>query len=134
MTQTAAQSSAAVVSAISDGQPQAPTSAAVVSVISDGQPQAPQSAVPVSQIGDGQPQAGSAKPTVTASAVSQITDGQPQAPTKAPVPAANTTTANNVTAATSAKPSTFTGAANSFGVQWIAAGAVGAAAVFFAGL
>ena len=88
----------------------------------------------VSQISDGQPQAGSAKATSTVSAVSQKTDGQPQAPTAAPVPVANTTTASNVTAVTSAKPSTFTGAASNFGVQWIAAGAVGAAAVFFAGL
>ncbi|MCJ1361051.1 hypothetical protein MMC16_000148 [Acarospora aff. strigata] len=130
MTTAVAPSSAAVVSAISDGQPQAPTSLIPVSQISDGQPQAPTETA-VSQISDGQIQA----PTATATAVSQISDGQPQVPTDAPVaPVANTTVAANVTTPTSATPSAFTGAASSFGVQWVAAGAVGAAAVFFAGL
>ena len=128
MTSMVAPSSAAVVSAISDGQPQAPTSVVAVSQISDGQPQgATATVVAVSQLTEGQPQA----PTATVSAVSQLTEGQPQAPTAAPV--SNSTGSRNVTA-TSSPPPAFTGAASSFGVQWLAAAAVGAAGLFFAGL
>lgn len=128
MTSMVAPSSAAVVSAISDGQPQAPTSVVAVSQISDGQPQgATATVVAVSQLTEGQPQA----PTATVSAVSQLTEGQPQAPTAAPV--SNSTGSRNVTATSSPLPA-FTGAASSFGVQWLAAAAVGAAGLFFAGL
>jgi len=146
MTSMVAPSSAAVVSAISDGQPQAPTSVVAVSQISDGQPQgATATVVAVSQLTEGQPQAPTATvsavsqltegqpqaPTATVSAVSQLTEGQPQAPTAAPV--SNSTGSRNVTA-TSSPPPAFTGAASSFGVQWLAAAAVGAAGLFFAGL
>ena len=68
-------------SQISDGQVQA-TTAAAVSQLTDGQPQAATSAsvaAPVSQISDGQVQA------TTAAAVSQISDGQVQATTGAAV-------------------------------------------------
>jgi hypothetical protein len=69
---------AAAVSTISDGQPQAPkSSAAAVSTISDGQPQAPKTTLaPVTTISDGQPQA----PKTTLAPVTTISDGQPQAP------------------------------------------------------
>ncbi len=73
----------AAVTAMSDGQPQAPTMHMTVSAVSqksDAQPQAPTgTASAVSQKSDAQPQA----PTGTASAVSQKSDAQPQAPSSA---------------------------------------------------
>ena len=69
------------VSQIGDGQVQAQTMAAVTAM-SDGQPQAPtmhMTVSAVSQKSDAQPQA----PTGTASAVSQKSDAQPQAPSSA---------------------------------------------------
>ncbi|TFB02619.1 Cell wall mannoprotein CIS3 [Trichoderma ghanense] len=79
------------VTAIPDGQPQAPVSQGgdgqpqvpPVTQISDGQPQVPTGspAPPVTQISDGQPQVPTASP---APPVTQISDGQPQAPTGSP--------------------------------------------------
>ncbi|KAH0489658.1 hypothetical protein TgHK011_010076 [Trichoderma gracile] len=74
------------VTQISDGQPQGPTgSPAPVTQISDGQPQGPTGspAPPVTQISDGQPQVPTGSP---APPVTQISDGQPQVPTGAPQP------------------------------------------------
>ncbi|PTB71883.1 cell wall protein, partial [Trichoderma longibrachiatum ATCC 18648] len=75
------------VTQISDGQPQGPTGspAPPVSQISDGQPQVPTGspAPPVTQISDGQPQVPTGSP---ASPVTQISDGQPQVPTGSPAP------------------------------------------------
>ncbi|KAL6863692.1 cell wall protein [Trichoderma novae-zelandiae] len=60
------------VTAIPDGQPQAP-----VTQKSDGQPQVP----PVTQISDGQPQVPTSSPQSVVPPVTQISDGQPQVPT-----------------------------------------------------
>lgn len=92
-------SSAAVITQISDAQPQGPTSVStmmhtavsqihdgqvqvfystipVVTQISDAQPQAPMTTPVISQISDAQPQA-----PKTTSVISQLSDAQPQAPT-----------------------------------------------------
>ncbi|EGR45247.1 cell wall protein [Trichoderma reesei QM6a] len=74
------------VTQISDGQPQVPTGspAPPVTQISDGQPQVPTGspAPPVTQISDGQPQVPTGSPQPpVAPPVTQISDGQPQAPT-----------------------------------------------------
>jgi len=123
----------AAVTQIGDGQIQATKATAVatvkpVSQISDGQVQATKAttapAAPVSQISDGQIQATTAVTLKTTASpvapVSQISDGQIQA-----------TAASNVTKATSAAPSVFTGAAPTMnaGAQLIAGAA---AAVAFA--
>lgn len=118
----------AVVSQISDGQPQAgtpaPSAPAVVSQISDGQPQAgtplPSITQVVSQISDGQPQAGTPAPSVP-NVVTQISDGQPQAPV-----ATGNSTVIKPSATTSSIPE-FTGAAASvtYGAGALAAGLVG---------
>ncbi|PTB65586.1 cell wall protein [Trichoderma citrinoviride] len=75
------------VTQISDGQPQGPTGspAPPVTQISDGQPQGPTGspAPPVTQISDGQPQGPTGSP---APPVTQISDGQPQGPTGSPAP------------------------------------------------